>query len=61
MIQLEDQAVNQTPGRSAERPTAEIVETPEITADINMDKKNPKAIGAKRAGIMATPSIHHRM
>lgn len=59
MNQLEYHALNQTADKSAEIPTAEIVDTPEITADMIIDKKKPKAIGAKRAGIMARLSIHH--
>lgn len=52
MIQLEHHALNQIPGSSAVNPTAVMVETPDITADMIIDRKKPKAIGARRAGIM---------
>lgn len=55
MIQLEYHARNHTPGRSAVSPMADMVDTPEITADMIIDRKNPKAMGAKRGGITALP------
>ena len=39
------------PERMAPAPMAEMVETPEISPDMISDKKKPKAMGAKRAGI----------
>lgn len=50
--QLEYHALNQIPSKADVMPIADTVETPEITADIIIDRKNPKTIGAKRAGIM---------
>lgn len=59
-IQLEYHARNHVAGKSSVTPTVEFVETPEMIADMIIDKKNPKTNGAKRAGIIRAPLIRHK-
>lgn len=51
MTQLLIQASAQMPGRAADSPTADRVATPEMIADMIIDRQNPNTSGAKRCGI----------
>lgn len=61
MIQLEYHAWNHVAGNADVNPSAVIVETPEITADMMIDTTKAKATGARRIGIIVAPLIHYRM